>query len=175
MKTLALLVTTLGIASFSSAQQQQQPPCAAPEYRQFDFWVGNWNVFEYKDGKPGAPQGQSRIASIFEGCSIQEEFLDANGAVVGKSLNAYSAQTRQWHQLYVDGFGQVILLAGTRAGNAMTLSGEYPSVRTPGAIIKQRVIWTQIGVNEVRQRWELSTDNWQTTRELFDGLYIRKP
>ncbi len=25
-------------------------PCSTPEYRQFDFWLGNWNAFD-DDGK----------------------------------------------------------------------------------------------------------------------------
>jgi hypothetical protein len=172
MKKILLVTSLLAFVPFSSAQQQS--PCAATEYRQFDFWLGAWNVFEYKDGKPGAPQGQSRVATIFDGCSVQEEFLDAQGGVIGKSLNAYYPQTRSWHQFYVDKFGQVILLAGTREADTMTLSGEYPSVRTAGLIIKQRITWTRLSNNEVRQRWVMSTDNWQTSRELFDGLYIRK-
>jgi len=27
------------------------PACAAPEHRQFDFWVGRWDVFDPKSGK----------------------------------------------------------------------------------------------------------------------------
>jgi hypothetical protein len=173
MKKLYILASLIAIASLSSAQQQPAP-CSAPEYQQFDFWLGEWNVFENNNGKPGSPQGASRVTSIFDGCAIQEEYLDGKGTVVGKSLNAYYPQTKKWHQMYVDGFGQVIMLSGKRNNNDMSLDGEYPSVQNAGLIIKQNITWTRLNNNEVRQHWILSTDNWQSTRDIFDGLYIRK-
>jgi hypothetical protein len=35
----------LGLAS-SLCAQPQPAACTAPEYRQFDFWVGDWNTYD---------------------------------------------------------------------------------------------------------------------------------
>ncbi len=40
--------------------------CPGPEYRQFDFWVGEWDV-ALPDGKPA---GTNRIAPILGGCAL---------------------------------------------------------------------------------------------------------
>ena len=34
---------------------QRKPPCSAPEYHQFDFWLGDWEVTT-PDGKPAGQQ-----------------------------------------------------------------------------------------------------------------------
>jgi hypothetical protein len=173
--TIARCATlTLALATTVSAQPAANPPCRTPEYRQFDFWLGEWEVFEYQTGQKGNPAGASRVTSLFDGCSIQEEYLGAGNAVVGKSLNVYFPQDKRWHQLYVDGFAQVILLHGTFKDNQMVLSGEYPSLRTPGLMIKQSITWTKLSANEVQQRWVLSSDGGQNWQELFNGLYVRK-
>jgi hypothetical protein len=176
MKQIITALVVLMALSISSAQQNQPAPCSAAEYKQFDFWVGEWNVFEFKNGQPGAPQGASRINRIFGGCAIQEEFLDASGRVIGRSLNAYWAQDRLWHQMYVDGLGQVIRLSGKLENGVMMLSGEYPSQRTAGLIIKQRIGWSIVenDPNRVRQHWQVSPDGRQTWQDIFDGLYVRK-
>ena len=40
---VAMLVAT-------SAQGAENASCSAPEYKQFDFWVGNWEAFD-RNGK----------------------------------------------------------------------------------------------------------------------------
>jgi len=42
-------------------------PCSGAEYRQFDFWIGDWEV-QLPDGKPA---GTNRISRILDGCVIQ--------------------------------------------------------------------------------------------------------
>ncbi|MDH3459056.1 MAG: hypothetical protein OER90_19620, partial [Gemmatimonadota bacterium] len=54
-------------------EQQQAGPCSAPEYRQFDFWLGTWNV-ETKDGKTA---GTNHITQILNGCALREEWTGA--------------------------------------------------------------------------------------------------
>ena len=44
-------------------------PCSAPEARQFDFWLGEWDLTWGKDGR-----GKNVITSIYDGCVIQERF-----------------------------------------------------------------------------------------------------
>jgi hypothetical protein len=48
---LALFATIEGeTAAHASTQQFAKPTfCSGPEYRQFDFWLGDWDAFE---GRP---------------------------------------------------------------------------------------------------------------------------
>ena len=48
-KTLAAGTLAASIAALAQTPPPQ-PPCPAPQSRQFDFWVGDWDVF-MPDGK----------------------------------------------------------------------------------------------------------------------------
>ena len=68
---LSALVTALALAAPAHAQTTTPAPstppppaCTAPEHRQFDFWVGNWDVFDPKSGKQ---VGESLIEKVYHG------------------------------------------------------------------------------------------------------------
>ena len=42
----------------------QSPPCVEPEYRQFDFWLGNWQVTQ----PDGSVAGTNAIQASYNGC-----------------------------------------------------------------------------------------------------------
>ena len=61
------------------------PACAAPEHRQFDFWVGRWDVY---------PTGSERLVAhslierLYGDCVIRESWMPLRGGG-GTSLNAW--------------------------------------------------------------------------------------
>jgi hypothetical protein len=141
-------------------------PCSAPEHRQFDFWLGEWEVRE--DGKVA---GSNRITRILGGCALREEWAGAGGSN-GTSLNTYDATTRRWHQTWVDDKGNVLLLQGERAGGKMVLEGDRPVA--PGKIARHRISWTPLSGGRVRQLWESSNDTGKSWEIVFDGTYLSK-
>jgi hypothetical protein len=40
--------------------------CAAPEYRQFDFWIGDWDAFDLDDHN--AKIAHNRVTPMLDGC-----------------------------------------------------------------------------------------------------------
>ncbi|HLJ83809.1 MAG TPA: hypothetical protein VKT51_06545 [Candidatus Eremiobacteraceae bacterium] len=165
--TLAALSITIALSSAALGASTTPPkPCSAPEYRQFDFWVGNWRVTD--------PQGQfagtNDVTTEYGGCVIQEHW-SGTGGDVGSSFNAYRASTRQWHQTWVDNQGQVLLLDGSYDNGVMTLSGTGTSLS--GAERLNRIRWTRIDDDHVRQLWDSSIDSGKTWTVVFDGLYTR--
>ena len=66
----SVLVTPLAAAQMPPAAPT---PCATPAHRQFDFWIGEWEVSK----SDGTPAGRSRIESILEACVISENWTDA--------------------------------------------------------------------------------------------------
>jgi hypothetical protein len=147
----------------------QRAPCAAPEYRQFDFWVGDWDVFGPKGGKAGT----NRISKEFDGCVLQEHWVGAGGGT-GSSFNTYDRGTKRWHQTWVDNQGTLLLLDGAFADGTMTLSGKVLGPK--GKETLQRIRWSMIdgNPNKVRQLWESSADGGKTWTVAFDGTYVRK-
>ncbi|HEX7845550.1 MAG TPA: hypothetical protein VF476_07070, partial [Chitinophagaceae bacterium] len=103
MKKAIILLVMLATCFELSAQK----PCNAdPLYRQFDFWVGEWDVFN----KDGIKTGESKISLILDSCIVFEEFVSADITrgvrYAGKSFNAYNPATKQWQQTWVDNIGE---------------------------------------------------------------------
>src|SRR5215204_4787827 len=94
----AVALLALALAAFAGAQSLPRPPaksCESVEHRQFDFWVGRWDVF----GPAGKKVGENRIELIADGCALLEQWT-GNGGVTGKSLNIYDTVDRRWHQTW---------------------------------------------------------------------------
>ena len=165
----------LALAALSASAQSPAPspspsprPCAAAEHRQFDFWLGEWEV-RTPDGKLA---GTSHVDLELDGCVLHENWTSARGAYAGQSFNIYRPDLKQWHQSWVDTGGQLLLLDGDFRNGRMTLVGETRG--TDGPVVRQRITWEARPDGRVRQHWEQSQDgtSWTTA---FDGLYAKKP
>src|ERR1043165_5176176 len=87
---------------YAGAQTPQPNPCSTnPIYREFDFWLGEWEVYGIK----GKKAGDSKIEMILDSCIILENWTSANGGYAGKSFNTYNSATKQWQQTWVDNKG----------------------------------------------------------------------
>jgi hypothetical protein len=169
---VVLAALLLAVAARAAAQTAPPPPaakpCQAAEHRQFDFWVGRWDVFV----PSGKKAGESKVELIADGCALLEEWT-GGGGVSGKSLNIFSGGDHQWHQTWVDNSGTLLMLAGGFVERSMVLSMTGPSASDPTATQLQRISWTPAGDGSVRQLWESSVDAGRTWVVLFDGRYVR--
>lgn len=143
-------------------------PCTEPEFHEFDFWIGTWEV-RTPDGKVA---GTNRIEPILDGCVLQESWRGARG-LQGSSLNMYVPSTKRWHQTWMDQQGTLLLLDGAFRDGSMVLRGESPSSQKPGGVTQQRITWTPASDGTVRQLWEASEDAGKSWSTVFDGRYIR--
>ena len=166
---LGLAVALLG--SFGSLGAQTPlsgaPACAAPAYRQFDFWVGDWNVTVPAGGQAGT----NDVTLEESGCVIHEHWKGAKGGT-GQSFNFYDQSDQQWHQVWVDNQGSWLNLAGTYAGGKLTLTGQDRDATGKPEI--QRLIFFNNPDGTVRQLWDASTDGGKTWTVQFDGLYQKR-
>ncbi len=169
-----LLMSTPLFADEPKTPPKRPVPCAAAEHRQFDFWLGEWEVFE----PTGKAVGQSRIESILGGCVIAEHWTSAGnppGAGDGRSFNLYNAQTGRWEQFWVDAGGTRLILNGNFVAGSMVLSGQQPKADPKtGVAQRERITWTPNSDGSVRQLWESSGDDGKTWTIAFDGQYRRK-
>lgn len=154
----------LSIAFGAHAQDAKPAPCSAPEHRQFDFWLGDWEV----RGPAGKVAGYNTITSMHNGCVLAESWK-GNGGVTGSSFNVYDAERKKWRQTWVDSTGGILDLEGTYANGRMTLAST-PDAK--GAI--SRITWERLPDGRVRQLWETSPDGGATWKIAFDGYYGRK-
>lgn len=167
------MVLLLGAGGVTADVEAQAPsvatplPCASPEHRQFDFWIGAWEVTD----PTGKVVGNSRIESILGGCVLLEHWSGASG-FAGKSLNLYNRDSGQWEQFWTDATGSRLHLAGAFAGGSMVMRGTQakPHAGT-GLTQHERITWTPAADGSVRQLWETSADDGATWSVTFDGRY----
>jgi len=163
-----MTIPTIAVLTiFASVSQAASPaPCSAPENRQFDFWLGEWQVH-----KPdGAFAGLNRVTREYGGCVIHEHYATGKG-YSGESLNAYDTARKVWHQTWVDDSGLLLTLEGRWNGKSMVLEGLAPGA--DGVMAKQRITWTPYKDGSVRQLWE-TADSKGAWSVVFDGRYTKK-
>lgn len=139
--------------------------CQGPEFAQFDFWLGEWEVL----GPKGNRAGTNSITRAHGGCVVLERWSGAGG-VTGSSFNIYTPATRTWHQIWVDNGGTLLQLEGQFADGRMRLEGAGLTAKGP---MLNRITWTPQPDGSVRQFWEISTDDGKTWQTSFDGSYRR--
>lgn len=169
MRRLLPAICLSVLPSLAASQGVATTRCTAAEHRQFDFWIGAWEV----RGPDGKVVGTSRITSILDGCAIHEEWQGGGGSI-GESFNVYDRNARRWHQTWVDNGGLLAQFdGGLTAGGAMVLEGPG---RTPtGAPARSRMTFTPLADGAVRQHWEFSTDGGASWQTAFDGTYRKRP
>ncbi|MDX1501302.1 MAG: hypothetical protein R3325_02990 [Thermoanaerobaculia bacterium] len=162
-----LPVLLLALVAGGAAAQPAGGPCNDPLHRQFDFWVGEWEV----TSPDGSVAGSNVIEPILDGCVLQETWSGAGGSA-GSSFNFYNPQRGVWQQFWVWRNGVPLELEGAFADGRMTLEGE--STGQDGSPVRNRVVWTDNPDGTVRQQWEVSRDGGATWTTAFDGLYRRR-
>lgn len=157
-------------APAASASAPRPAPCSAAAHRQFDFWIGHWEVF----GPAGRKAGENRIAPILGGCVLQEDW-SGTGNLNGRSLNLYDRDSGRWHQSWVDSSGgRLELSGGLDERGRMVMSQRAPDPKRPGAALLQRITWSRNDDGSVRQLWESSGDDGASWSTIFDGRYVRR-
>lgn len=140
-------------------------PCEhTPENRQFDFWIGEWNV----ETTTGQKAGSSKVERILNGCALLENW---SGGGDGKSLNIYNAHRKQWQQFWVDASGEVHEYAGGLVNGEMRFEG--PASDHDGNRTMRRMTFTRLDGGRVKQKGEVSPDGKSWTVE-YELIYIPK-
>ena len=163
-KITIILACCFQLALF--AQDKQSCNCCSENHRAFDFWIGEWEVVNSKDGSPA---GSSVISKEESGCVIRENWTSAKAGYTGTSLNFFNAKTNQWEQLWVDNAGAFLKLKGNRVGDQMILTSDT-FTGANGKKYKNRITWTKNDDGTVRQFWEVIHEG-KVTSIAFDGLY----
>lgn len=166
-----ILIFLLAFACADSGQAQAQlSPCAADSvYRQFDFWIGHWEVYG-KNGKAG----DSKIELILDSCVILENWKSVRGNYAGKSFNTYNKASGQWQQTWVDNKGgSTEFLEGGLANNRMVFKTQPFSFSKDTMAIRRLSFYAQ-SANLVRQHGEISKDDGVTWTTEYDLEYRRK-
>jgi hypothetical protein len=152
------------------SQSPQTPPsCDGLEHRaDFDFWVGEWNVY----GPDGQFAGTNSIRKSQGGCLIEEHWSGAGGST-GFSMNYYDPLQESWRQVWMSAGAYIDYTGGLNDDGAMVLEGEIfyqqRSDRFPF-----RGVWTPNDDGSVTQHFTQYDPDADTWNDWFIGRYVRQ-
>jgi hypothetical protein len=159
----ALILASFSVGTAAAAT----PLCADGPFREFDFWVGEWDV---RDAE-GKTAGVNRIASEENGCVLVERWNSAAGGH-GQSYNYYDPAAGKWKQLWV-GLGILLHMEGGLVDGSMRLEGPLQYLKE-GRRTTLRGTWSTLPDGRVRQHFEESEDAGKSWTTWFDGYYTRR-
>ena len=120
--------------------------CSGKRYRDFDFWLGDWNVVNAAGVVTGAT---NRIVRDLDGCALLENWTAPNGTR-GRSVNAYDRSDGQWHQMWVapNAFSP-LRIAGVKKDGVLEMAGVR--VSPAGFSVVDTIRWQAISADIVNQ------------------------
>lgn len=149
-----MLVIMLAAALAAAAPAPPTAVCVKPEYRQFDFWAGQWDVFA-----TGSHYlvGHSLVEKLYNGCVLRENWSGRGGST-GGSLNLYDATSGRWRQTWADSTGGLTEYSGQLVGRDMRFIATQTDLRTR-ALLVRRMTFSPLPDGSVRQLIEVSRDS----------------
>ncbi|WP_421753040.1 hypothetical protein [Croceimicrobium sp.] len=151
----------------AASLQGQNKPCACCEapFRQFDFWLGNWEVRDTS----GQVLGNNSIVKAKGDCLIQEHWQGQSGGS-GHSMNYYASTDSSWHQLWVGGDGTILNLVGGLENDAMVLRSQAFKSKS-GVMLRHQIQWIPLADGSLIQHWQLINEKGKALKSLFYGVY----
>jgi ketosteroid isomerase-like protein len=166
VSVLALFAATGSETTGRMPSRQAATPafCSASEFRQFDFWLGDWDAFDV--GK-SAVVAHSRVDLILDGCVLREDYEAANG-LQGQSFTLYDSSRNIWHQTWATNRGQLLVIEGKLEAGEMILAGTDHTAE--GKERRVRGIWKPMN-GGVRETAVISSDAGSSWQPWFDLIF----
>ena len=160
---------SVGAAQAQSAPAQT-PPCSDAVFHDFDFWLGEWDVY----GPNGKLAGTNSIRKEEYGCLLTEHWTNAGGQT-GQSYNFVDLATGKWRQVWVSAGATIDYSGGLNDKGEMVLEGTIGyGAGQPGNGAKFRGAWTPNEDGTVTQYFQQYDDARKEWTDWFKGTYKRK-
>lgn len=108
------------------------PACESPEHKQFDFWLGEWDVYRSDNNKLVA---RSLIEKLYAGCAVRENWMPI-GRTGGGSLNSWRPERKKWVQTWTDSSNNWHEYSGGLEGRKMVLTGSSAKPSDPASTVR---------------------------------------
>jgi hypothetical protein len=169
-----------GIEDPTVGQIQNSIPsvaCASPEARQFDFWIGEWNINQkilQADGRWLKLGATTKVSPALDGCALIEhwegqvlffwEGMKEVQQLRGLSVRSFDPKTGKWSIYWMDTRNPRF---GVFEGGFIDGKGEFVRTGTTsdGRPLLSRITFSGISTNAVE--WDLAVSSnmgkaWQT-------------
>ncbi|HEY2377974.1 MAG TPA: tetratricopeptide repeat protein [Gemmatimonadaceae bacterium] len=141
-------------------------------FREFDFWVGDWDV--RPTGQPATgPAARNTVTLDDNDCVVTEHWTAPSGST-GQSFNIFDRSYGEWRQTWVDNSGGQHDYRGHLVRRNMVFTGDTPAPNGKLGRIPTRLTFFNLGPDSVRQFSETSTDSGRTWQVSYDLTYVRR-
>ncbi|HVW97291.1 MAG TPA: hypothetical protein VHA56_15065 [Mucilaginibacter sp.] len=156
-------------AVLDKARINAYPCMAEPHNKDFNFWVGEWDV--YQTGTH-VLVGRSSITKSDGECTILENFQSLIPPQSGHSINYFDQTSKTWEQIY----------SGSGGAHQLYDQGEYKDGRmafhykssAKGQKFDGHFFFYNLDADTVRQVQDYTTDGGKTYQTSYDLTYIRR-
>lgn len=163
MKKLGYLICIFSFQITMGQTTENNCACCTEKYNQFDFWLGEWNVYDSNEKLIG-------INSIIKGsgsCLILEKWVEDERR--GSSTVFYNSTDDSWNQIWVDNSDFVLKLKGNFVNGIMTLKSEL--IEGNNKNYYNQISWIQNEDGSITQLWEIYDEHYIKISEVFQGIY----
>jgi uncharacterized protein (TIGR02246 family) len=148
-------------------------PCRHdPRFRQFDFWIGDWDV-RPTGQPPVGPPARNTVTLDDNDCVVTEHWSSPSGSV-GQSFNIFDRSYGEWRQTWVDNTGGQHDYRGRIVDGNMVFAGDTPAPNGQRGRVPTRLTFFKLGPDSVRQYSEISSDSGRTWQTSYDLRYVRR-
>lgn len=151
-----------------SFRMNAQGSCKTSKHRQFDFWLGRWDVFNPE----GKKIGENTIHYLQDSCLIQENWIASQQT--GTSYNYYDSNDDSWNQLWVDNTGTNLVLKGGYSDGKMILQSELLTSKRDKSYYRNQLVWELLADGRVLQSWHILSAEGKLLQTVFQGYYQKK-
>jgi len=155
------------LLSISGNAQENTRPCSSENYKQFDFWVGNWEVFDAENKLIGT----NNVVRTPNACAIQENWESKTSPNKGTSYNYFNNSDKKWHQVWIDNSGFILNLEGNFIDGKMVLKSGL--IKNQKQNYYNRISWYKEN-NNVIQIWDYIDEEEKVIQQVFKGIYKKK-
>jgi len=173
MACLLIAISTVRGQDSGSTAATSPDPCAAPEQKQLEFWVGEWDLTWPGEKQGTLDHGTNSIHRRLDSCVVQEDFSGGTAMHLrGMSVSTFDTRARKWKQTWVDNEGGYLDFVGEYKDGQMILARD--GVRLDGTKVVQRMVFKNITTNQLDWSWEASTDGGKTWQVMWPIHYKRR-
>ncbi len=167
MRSIAVALALSALLAAPASAAKRSKACSAPEYRQFDFFAGDWDTYDLQASEPSTPIARNTVDIILDGCVIHEDYRQNDG-LHGESYSLYDAARKVWHQSWVTNRGELLLLDGGLQAGRMVFTGAQRTKDGKPSLL--RGVWYRQGEN-VRETATRSLDGGKSWQPVFDIVF----
>lgn len=166
MKKLVLLLTI--VAYTMNAQTTNTCACCTDSHKQFNFWLGDWDVYD----TTGKKVGENKIEIMEDGCGLRENWR--SNTQTGTSTNYFDPTDNTWNQLWIDNVGTILSLKGAFNNGIMELKSKMMEGKKV-AFYYNVITWEKNKDGTVTQIWDVRENTGRLISRVFKGIYKLKP